>query len=160
MALTGTATPAVQADIRQSLGLRADAHVHAASHDRVNLTYAVHIKTNSMARHLTAALVGHESCIVYCPTRALAEEATATLRAAGVTAVDCYHAGLTIEQRRSVHERFMHDELTCVCATVAFGTTEYVIFLGYSPPCERITFYLICFDSAQEWASTRPRFVA
>ena len=125
MALTGTATPAVQADIRQSLGLRADAHVHAASHDRVNLTYAVHIKTNSMARHLTAALVGHESCIVYCPTRALAEEATATLRAAGVAAVDCYHAGLTIEQRRSVHERFMHDELTCVCATVAFGTSEF-----------------------------------
>jgi superfamily II DNA helicase RecQ len=122
MALTGTATPAAQADIRQTLGMRNDALVHAASHDRPNLTYAVRIKTSSMARHLTAALVGHESCIVYCSARADAEKASATLRADGVAAVDFYHARQTIEQRRDVYERFMSGELTCVCATVAFGS--------------------------------------
>ena len=43
---------------------------------------------------------------------------------------------LSIEQRRSVHERFMHDELTCVCATVAFGMSLFCY------PCFKLGLFL------------------
>ena len=34
---------------------------------------------------------------------------------------EAYHAGLSLGTRKSVHHKFLRDELQCIVATVAFG---------------------------------------
>jgi RecQ family ATP-dependent DNA helicase len=60
------------------------------------------------------------SIIIYCLTRKLTEEITELLLSHGIQC-GAYHAGLGLNERNQVHERFVRDQLQIIVATVAFG---------------------------------------
>ncbi len=122
---TATATPEVEADILQQLGLER-VEKFAGSVARANLHFHVH-KVDSEAGkfHSLAKLVEEFSGkgIIYVSRRREAEEVAAFLKKLGIAA-DFYHAGRSDVERRQVQERFFDDGikgLRVVAATNAFG---------------------------------------
>ena len=93
VALTATATPRVQTDIRQTLGFRNE-NQFIASFDRSNLFIAVEPKTNLLGQTLDF-LAGHRnrSGIIYCATRRQVDSLHEALVEHGFSALP-YHAGL------------------------------------------------------------------
>ncbi len=122
LALTATATPRVREDILDSLKMRSP-EVVVRSFNRPNLTYRVleaKKKEHKLPLVLEAIRRSKPPGIVYATTRKECEELASNLRGSGVEAA-AYHAGMAPEERSSVQERFMTDELPVVVATVAFG---------------------------------------
>jgi ATP-dependent DNA helicase RecQ len=122
LALTATATPRVREDILASLKMRSP-EVVVRSFNRPNLTYRVleaKKKEQKLPLILETIRRSRPPGIVYATTRKECEELAASLCRSGVDAA-AYHAGLAPEERSSVQERFMTDELPVVVATVAFG---------------------------------------
>jgi ATP-dependent DNA helicase RecQ len=120
MALTATATERVRGDIAKQLHLRQPGR-YVASFNRPNLTYRVLPKQNSysqLAEFVRARK--DESGIVYCQSRRSAESLAERLSLDGVKAAP-YHAGLDAKTRTVNQELFLRDEVTVVCATIAFG---------------------------------------
>jgi len=120
IALTATATKRVQADVLSRLHLR-EPRTFIASFNRPNLTYRVQPKErplNQIFKHLKGR--EEESGIIYCATRATAERVATGLADRGFSALP-YHAGLTVKQRNSNQEAFIHDDARIICATIAFG---------------------------------------
>lgn len=120
MALTATATPAVQADVVDQLGLR-DPAVLIGHPDRPNLVYRVHPRHDTEGQVL-AAVRRHpeEGGIVYAQTRRETERLAARLARARIRA-EAYHAGLSAQKRARVQEAFLAEEVDVVVATIAFG---------------------------------------
>ncbi|MCB9246952.1 MAG: DNA helicase RecQ [Flavobacteriales bacterium] len=61
-----------------------------------------------------------EAGIIYCLSRKETQQMADRLKQAGYRA-ECYHAGMSAEDRKHVQEAFQNDELPIVCATIAFG---------------------------------------
>ena len=61
-----------------------------------------------------------ESGIVYCLSRKRTQEMADHLKAAGYKA-ECYHAGLSSQERMERQEQFIRDEINIMVATIAFG---------------------------------------
>ena len=120
VALTATATPAVQNDIIAQLHLRRPRRV-TGSFYRKNLRYAVRPKKDTKGAILSY-LRAHrgDAGIIYCLSRKGVEELTATLRRSGIRALP-YHAGLTRQDREAAQEAFVRDRVQVIVATVAFG---------------------------------------
>ncbi|MCA9570886.1 MAG: ATP-dependent DNA helicase RecQ, partial [Myxococcales bacterium] len=120
VALTATATPEVQRDIVQTLGI-AQGEVFIRGFDRENLVLEV-VEVGGKAEKdaMLADLVLPGPSIVYGATRKNVEQATKALRDAGVRA-GMYHAGLNPEERTRVQEDFMSGRIPVVVATNAFG---------------------------------------
>ncbi|MCX5795997.1 MAG: RecQ family ATP-dependent DNA helicase [Elusimicrobia bacterium] len=120
MALTATATPAVQDDICAQLALRGPARL-IGHPDRANLVYRVW-PSRDRPRQVLAVVRRHEGAggIVYARTRADVERLAEELQEAGVSCA-AYHAGLPADERQSVHGAFVAGRLDVVVATVAFG---------------------------------------
>ena len=78
--------------------------------------------------------------IVYCMTKRETEAVADFLRRTAKVDAECYHAGLGAAQRRSVHRRFVRDQLRCVVATIAFGMGidkpdgAYIVSWIFAPP--------------------------
>jgi ATP-dependent DNA helicase RecQ len=120
MALTATATERVRADIIRQLRLH-DPAVYCASFNRPNLTYRVTPKVSAYKQLLAfISERDRESGIVYCASRASAENLAGRLRQDGVQAAP-YHAGLSAEERAENQDAFLRDEVKVICATIAFG---------------------------------------
>jgi len=120
MALTATATERVRKDILEQLGLQKPA-VHIGSFNRRNLTY--HVRPKKGAYEQLLAFVRQrpgESGIVYCHTRRQADSVAERL-AGDRAKAKAYHAGMTPDERSRTQEAFSRDDLSIVCATVAFG---------------------------------------
>ena len=122
VALTGSATVAVRADIAACLGLtRHDLHV--GSFDRGNLAFAV-LGVRGAAERLpkVRTLLAERPglSIVYVPTRNTADAVAQALWFAGHRSA-AYHAGLPRERRAEVLNGFLAEELDVVVATSAFG---------------------------------------
>jgi len=135
LALTATATGRVREDIVKSLELR-DPACYVASFNRPNLTYRVVPKENAV-KSLVAFVRARrkESGIVYAASRRQAETLADKLREAGIAALP-YHAGLDPTERSYNQERFVRDDVSVICATVAFG-------MGINKPNVR---YVVHFD--------------
>ncbi len=120
LALTATATARVRADIRRVLRLPSEGEF-VASFNRPNLFLSVQPRRDGLAQTV-AFLNQHrgESGIIYCGTRKHTDELCAELNANGWPALP-YHAGLEDEVRRRNQERFVHDEVPVMVATIAFG---------------------------------------
>ncbi len=120
VALTATATPRVQTDIRQTLGFRNE-NEFIASFDRSNLFIAVEPKTN-LLRQTLDFLAAHpdQSGIIYCATRRQVDWLHQALVEHGFSALP-YHAGLDDETRRNNQQAFIRDDVRCMVATIAFG---------------------------------------
>ncbi len=120
MALTATATPAVQEDICAQLALRKP--LRFIGHpDRPNLIYRAFARREQSAQVLDVVRRHPgEGGIVYAQTRKDVERLAAGLGAAGISCAP-YHAGLPPERRRSVQDDFVNERLDVVVATIAFG---------------------------------------
>ncbi len=120
MALTATATPAVQRDVIEQLALR-DPLVLIGHPDRPNLVYRAFPRHDTDLQ-LLAAVRRHpdEGGIVYAQTRREVERLAARLQGAGVRAAP-YHAGLGAAERAATQTAFLAEDLAVVVATIAFG---------------------------------------
>lgn len=120
VALTATADHATQQDILQRLQLQ-DPLIEIRSFDRPNIEYLLIEKYRPLVQ-LFNYLEQHkdESGIIYCSSRKRTEEIAQKLAAKGISA-RCYHAGLPLEERQTVQDLFIKDEIDIVVATVAFG---------------------------------------
>ena len=143
LALTATATPAVRADIIESLRLGAVEAI-VGSFDRPNLGFAVHRVRDDddrLQRVLSVLKRHHGAAVFYVQTRSAAERWSRTLRHHGFH-VAPYHAGLEHAVRRHVQQQFQADQLSGVVATSAFGmgidkpNVRYVLHLGLSTSLE------------------------
>lgn len=120
MALTATATPAVQEDICAQLALREPARL-IGHPDRANLIYRAFPRRDQLgqARDVVRRHPG-EGGIVYAQTRKDVDRLAAGLAEEGVSCA-AYHAGLPADQRRRTQDDFVHERLDVIVATIAFG---------------------------------------
>ncbi len=121
VALTATATPQVQDDIVDQLGLgEVRRFIHGFRRDNIAVEVAELPPADrpaAVARVLAGP--GRLPALVYAPTRK-ASEALATALGARLR-VEPYHAGLSAERRDRVQEAFLAGRLDAVVATIAFG---------------------------------------
>jgi DNA topoisomerase-3 len=120
IALTATATPAVQDDIILQLGLtRAERFIHGFR--RTNIAIEV-VELNPSARaDAVCALLADKArrpAIVYAATRKNAEELGAAL---GHRLAAAYHAGMDANDRERIQTEFIEGRIEVIVATVAFG---------------------------------------
>ncbi|KAL8160041.1 hypothetical protein V2J09_001578 [Rumex salicifolius] len=123
MALTATATPAVQKDILTALRMPG-ALVLERSFDRPNLTYEVFVKTKAPLKQLSTLVKDRfkGSCgIIYCLSKNECVEVSTFLKKDCKVKAAHYHAGLAAQQRVSVQQKWYKGEIQIVCATIAFG---------------------------------------
>jgi ATP-dependent DNA helicase RecQ len=121
IALTATATPAVQADILAQLGM-ADSLKFIHGFRRENLAIeVVEVAVPARSRAICQLLASpaRRPAIVYATSRKQAECLAADLSL--VVASAAYHAGLDAETRARVQKAFQAGELQVVVATIAFG---------------------------------------
>ena len=119
-AFTATATPVVEADMKESLGLN-KARVFRSGLDRPNLSFRV-LETSGKEDFILRYVKNHrkESGIVYCATRKAVENVYDLLVRRGISA-GRYHAGLADEERKKAQEDFSFDTVNVMVATNAFG---------------------------------------
>jgi len=120
IALTATADRLTKRDIITQLSLQ-QPKVFLSSFDRPNINLIVRPGQNRvdgvidfMARH------PNEAGIIYCLSRKQCETLAGKLQQKGLKA-SYYHAGMTPNQRGSVQEKFLQDDLQVIVATIAFG---------------------------------------
>ena len=120
IALTATATPKVQMDIQKNLGML-DASVFKSSFNRPNLFYEIRSKANA-TKDIIRYIKNHEgqSGIIYCLSRKKVEE-LAELLAANNIKVAPYHAGMDAATRAGNQDKFLHEQVDVIVATIAFG---------------------------------------
>ncbi|MHB8873734.1 MAG: RecQ family ATP-dependent DNA helicase, partial [Myxococcaceae bacterium] len=122
VALTATATPVVQKDIVEQLGLGGPAKTFIHGFRRKNLGIEVlelaPSERSTLARRLLAD-PSRRPAILYAPTRKAAESVAEELSADFPAAA--YHAGLDAKVREKVQTAFLGGELEVVVATIAFG---------------------------------------
>lgn len=119
IALTASATPAVQEDITTQLALR-QVNRFAKSFARPNLRYFVMEETRVTERILEIAARVQGTGIVYARTRKATEVISELLKKAGITAAP-YHGGLTSSERHHTQEEWQTGRIRVVVATNAFG---------------------------------------
>ena len=123
LALTATATHRVQTDICDRLPLRDPLRL-TTGFRRENLALSVRPclsyqdKTASLNRMVSSCPNG--AIVVYCATRRTVEEVAGTLRLSHQS-VGYYHAGLSDEERKLLHEKFRRGAIRVLVATNAFG---------------------------------------
>ena len=122
-ALTATATPQVQDEIRAMLRL-GDKDTVTRSPDRPELLYCVEEARNYGDRDVVVLRVAEslrdKPIIVYVPRQKDTVRLAGLLRTANHRAA-AYHGGMTPEERVHVEESFVYDEVSVVVATKAFG---------------------------------------
>ncbi len=120
VALTATATPRVQQDIKKQLKFD-EGNEFIGSFDRKNLFIAVDPKVELLEQTL-AFLNKHrgESGIIYCQTIKQVESLCRNLKARRISVLP-YHADLDNETRKQNQETFIKGDIQVIVATIAFG---------------------------------------
>jgi ATP-dependent DNA helicase RecQ len=126
MALTATATPQVEGEITQRLGL-SDPVAYRGGFDRPNISFdVVPLSGKGSVERKRRLLVGgladpaHRPAIVYCGTRRETEAVAELLTSEGIPTLP-YHAGLDAARRHRAQDAFMAGEADVIAATNAFG---------------------------------------
>ena len=120
IALTATATPKVQSDIRKNLQMN-DATLFKSSFNRPNLFYEVRVKKN-VVKEIVRFIKNNtgKSGIIYCLSRKKVEEIAEVLNLNGIRALP-YHAGLDAKTRADTQDKFLMEDVEVIVATIAFG---------------------------------------
>ncbi|MFL5747092.1 MAG: ATP-dependent DNA helicase RecQ [Niastella sp.] len=119
LALTASATPAVQKDICEKL-LFKNPSIFSRSFERPNLSYSV-FTVDSKINKITEILQKVTgSSIVYCKSRKRTKEISDLLNMHGITA-DFYHAGLQQEERMRKQAAWINNTIRTIVCTNAFG---------------------------------------
>src|SRR3546814_603674 len=120
IALTATATPKVQSDIRKNLQMN-NATLFKSSFNRANLFYEVRTKRN-VVKEIVRFIKNNtgKSGIIYCLSRKKVEEIAEVLNINGIKALP-YHAGLDAKTRADTQDKFLMEDVDVIVATIAFG---------------------------------------
>ncbi len=121
VALTATATPRVQQDIAEQLGIPA-AERFIRGFRRDNLAIELAEVSVPERTALIKRVLGNAKrlpAIVYAPTRKQVEAIAAAL--AGDVKVVAYHAGMTSQARDQAQGAFLRGDADAIVATIAFG---------------------------------------
>ncbi len=120
VALTATATEEVIADIRSLLAI-SDKHTINTGFERENLSFHL-VKGKNKATYIRSFLAEHadESGIIYTATRKQTDSLYEQLASRGLS-VSKYHAGLSESERKTAQSDFLHDQVSVMIATNAFG---------------------------------------
>jgi len=121
IALTATATPDVQADIKTVLEMQAPAEF-VAGFARENLSFKVRkISSNADKQEALLRLIKqHKTGIVYCATRKSVDAVAEAIEPLAGSVIR-YHGGLSDRDRTEAQDIFMRRESDVVVATNAFG---------------------------------------
>lgn len=121
MALTATATPKVEHDIRKNLGIQ-DCPAYKSSFNRPNLFYRICPKEKNIDREIVKFILANpqKSGIVYCMSRNKVTTFAQILQANGIRALP-YHAGMDAKERAVNQDAFLAEECDVIVATIAFG---------------------------------------
>ena len=121
IALTATATPKVQHDIKKNLGML-EAVVYKSSFNRQGLKYEIRPKTKDIDSNIIKYIKNNpgKSGIVYCLSRKKVEELTEVLKLNEIRALP-YHAGMDAASRSANQDAFLHERADVIVATIAFG---------------------------------------
>lgn len=144
VALTATATEEVISDIQELLNIT-DNHVVNTGFERENLSFHI-VKGKDKPSYIRSFLEEHqnESGIIYTATRKQADALYDQLSRRGIN-VAKYHAGLSEQERKQAQTAFIHDEMSIMIATNAFGmgidksNVRYVIH--YAMPMNIESYY-------------------
>ncbi len=138
IALTATATPRVQEDIKRSLNLT-DSEAFVSSFDRENLFLKIADKKDPENQLLDFLYTRkNQSGIIYCFSRRQVDDLAYLLEQEGYD-VKPYHAGLSARDRAINQRAFIRDDARIIVATIAFG-------MGINKPNVR---YVVHFDMPQ-----------
>jgi ATP-dependent DNA helicase RecQ len=120
IAVTASATTAVQKDIIKSLKLKKPNHF-VGSLERNNISYNI-VKTENKLNKVISYCkdTQGQTGIVYCQTRRSVKQVVTQLRAHSVSA-GIYHGGLSAEDRKYMLKEWMEGRLKVMVATNAFG---------------------------------------
>ncbi|WP_308557042.1 DNA helicase RecQ [uncultured Lactobacillus sp.] len=121
LALTATATPAVQDDISAQLNIPKENTI-ITSFARPNLSFKVVNSPQNTRLYIAEYIKKHpdEAGIIYTNTRKKVEELTDYL-AKNEISVGAYHGGMENKERENVQEAFQFDHIQVIVATNAFG---------------------------------------
>ncbi|MBI3555965.1 MAG: ATP-dependent DNA helicase RecQ [Deltaproteobacteria bacterium] len=121
IALTATATPKVQDDICQQLGMpEAKRFIHGFRRTNIAIEVAeLNPGERTDAVHKLLSPPERRPAIIYAPTRKKAEETAEDL--ARSFTVETYHAGLSAKERDRVQTAFLGGKADVIVATIAFG---------------------------------------
>lgn len=117
---TATATPLVEQDMKESLGL-SHPEIFRTGLDRPNLSFKVLSGIDKDA-FVSAYVKSHkgESGIIYCATRKAVDQVADMLLKRGVSC-GRYHAGMEDAERQQAQDDFSFDRTPVMAATNAFG---------------------------------------
>lgn len=120
VALTATADKATQEDILEQLAVP-NATKYVSSFNRENISLEVR-PANDRVQQIIKFIKRkpNESGIVYCLSRKATEQLAGKLKQNNIDA-KAYHAGLSFDERAKTQEGFIKDDITIICATIAFG---------------------------------------
>ncbi len=143
IALTASATPAVQDDIVDKLKLE-NTKLFKQSFSRANLSYSV-LRTENKEDKLVEILTSvNGSKIVYVASRKGTKEIANHIKSAGISA-NYYHAGLSKEERAQVQEDWIKNKFNVIVATNAFGMgidkPDVRIVVHYEMPSNLESYY-------------------
>ena len=121
IALTATATPDVQQDIKQSLEMHEPAEF-VAGFARENLSFRVRkIQSENEKMEAVQALIEqHGIGIIYCATRKSVDSVANKIEGLASPVIR-YHGGLSDRERTAAQDFFISGEASIVVATNAFG---------------------------------------
>jgi ATP-dependent DNA helicase RecQ len=142
LALTASATPAVQKDICEKLLLQSP-NIFQQSFVRPNLSYSVlkaDAKLNKLV-HIINKVQG--TAIVYCKSRKRTTEIAGLLQMHGIAAQH-YHAGLQQEERSQRQQDWINNKIRVIVCTNAFG-------MGIDKPDVRLVIHADAPDSLESY---------
>jgi ATP-dependent DNA helicase RecQ len=119
LAITASATPEVLQDISSRLQCKSPV-VFRQSFERKNLSLSVFAVQSKIDKIIQVLHHVPGSAIIYCSTRAKTQHIRDALNAQGVESA-CYHAGLTLEERRDEQRSWMAEKRRVMVCTNAFG---------------------------------------
>ncbi len=123
LALTATATPAVQTDIAEQLELE-DPQIMVSGFRRPNLFFEVYSSRGQAEKYdrIKAALdqVDQGVSLIYCATRKQVRKVSEKLKQRGHHPA-VYHGGMRDERRDAIQDAFMAGDVPLLVATNAFG---------------------------------------
>lgn len=121
IALTATATPLVQDDIKSELGLlKPSLHIHGFRRTNIAIE-AVEMPVNRRPDALTDLLsdASRRPAIIYTSSRSMAEDVAARLPKD--FNARAYHAGMFADDRNRTQDEFLSGHTDIIAATIAFG---------------------------------------
>ena len=133
MALTATATPKVQVDIREKLAFR-NGLTFTKSFARANLSYSVRFEEHKERKMIEILERVRGSAVVYVNTRRHTKELAYVLQRHRISA-DYYHAGLDHQERKRKQEDWIHNRTRVIVSTNAFG-------MGIDKPDVRVVIHM------------------